>query len=77
MLVQEDLEKLYEGPNFECETVLARMMSVTWTLVVFSSGMPILYAIGLLFYLITYFTNKLLIMKYYKRTDSILSREIP
>lgn len=76
-LVQDDLERLYEGPNFECETTLSRMMSVTWTLVVFSSGMPILYAIGFIFYFITYMTNKLLIMKYYKRTDSILSREIP
>lgn len=77
LLIQEDLERLYEGPNFECETTLARMMSVTWTLVVFSSGMPVLYALGFVFYLLTYLTNKLLIMKYYKRTDSILSREIP
>lgn len=77
LLIQDDLERLYEGPDFACETTLSRMMSMTWTLVVFSSGMPILYALGFIFYLLTYLTNKLLIMKYFKRTDSILSREIP
>jgi hypothetical protein len=77
VMTQHDLEELYEGPNFECETTLSRMMSVTCTLIVFSSGMPIMYALGFLFYLVTYMTNKVLIMKYYKRTDSILSREIP
>ena len=77
MMIQDDLEKLYEGPNFECEKALSRFMSVSWTLIVFSTGMPILYLIGFFFYLCTYLTNKLLIMKYYKRTDSILSREIP
>ena len=53
------------------------MMSITITVLVFSSGMPILYFIGFIFYILTFMVNKLLIMQYYKRTDSILSREIP
>lgn len=53
------------------------MMSIMCTLVIFSSGMPVLYALGCLFFTSTYLANKLLFFKFYKRTDSILSREIP
>lgn len=53
------------------------MMSITLTVLFFSSGMPILYFIAFIFFLLTFMVNKLLIMQYYRRTDSILSREIP
>ena len=75
--IQEDLERLYEGQNFDCEATLSRMMSIMYTLIIFSSGMPVLYALGCLFFTVTYLVNKLLFFKFYKRTDSILSREIP
>lgn len=77
MHIQEDLERLYEGQNFDCEATLSRMMSIMYTLIIFSSGMPVLYALGCLFFAVTYLANKLLFFKFYKRTDSILSREIP
>ena len=77
MHIQEDLQNLYTGQDFQCETTLSRMMSITITVLVFSSGMPILYFIGFVFYILTFMVNKLLIMQYYRRTDSILSREIP
>jgi hypothetical protein len=75
--IQEELERQYEGQNFDCEATLSRMMSITYTLIIFSSGMPVLYALGCLFFTVTYLVNKLLFFKFYKRTDSILSREIP
>ena len=33
-----------------------------------SSGMPILYFIGFLWFTVTFLTNKLLLLKYYQRT---------
>lgn len=76
-MVQSELEKLYEGRNFECEKSISRMMSTIFVILMFSPGMPILYFLGFIFFFVTYKTNKLLLMRYYKKTDSLLSREIP
>ena len=53
------------------------MMSTVFVVLCYSSGMPILYLIGFIFFSITFLVNKVLLIKYYKRTDSILSRTIP
>jgi len=42
----------------------------------YSSGMPILYPVGFVFYLATYFANKLLIIKFYQKSRT-LTRTIP
>ena len=76
-VTQNDLEKMYEGDAFHCEKTISRMMSTTFVIFMFSPGMPILYFFGFLFFLGTYKTNKLLLMNYYKKTESILSRDIP
>lgn len=53
------------------------MMSTVFVVLCYSSGMPMLYMIGFVFFSITFLVNKVLLIKYYKRTDSILSRTIP
>ena len=77
ILTQQDLTLLYEGEDFECEKTLSRMMSTAFVVLIYSSGMPILYLIGFVFFTVTFLVNKVLLIKYYKRTDSILSRTIP
>ena len=77
ILTQQDLTLLYEGEDFECEKTLSRMMSTVFVVLCYSSGMPVLYLIGCIFFSITFLVNKVLLIKYYKRTDSILSRTIP
>lgn len=42
----------------------------------FSGGMPILYVIGFVYFTFSYFTNKLLILKYYTRNRT-MNRSIP
>jgi hypothetical protein len=42
----------------------------------YSSGMPIMYLIGFVFYTITYFVNKFMIIKFYKQSRT-LTRTIP
>jgi hypothetical protein len=76
-VTQGDLENMYQGEEFHCEKTISRMMSTTFVIFMFSPGMPILYLFGFLFFFFSYKTNKLLLIKYYKKTESILSREIP
>lgn len=56
---------------------MSRIMSTLFVLVFFSSGMPVMYMLGTIFFTLTYLINKVLFLKYYQRTDTTLSREIP
>jgi len=52
------------------------MMSTMFVIQMYSSGMPILYLIGLIFYLVTYCVNKFLLIYYYQKSRT-LTRTIP
>ena len=52
------------------------MMSTMFVILLFGSGMPILYPIGVFYFGVTYIVNKTLILKYYKRTLT-MDRTIP
>ena len=68
---------MYEGEMFDSEKTLARMMSTIFVVIPYSSGMPIQYGIGLIFFYFTFKTNKTLLIKYYKRTDTVLTPKLP
>ena len=53
------------------------MMSTLIVLLVYSPGMPIVYIIGFVFFFLTYQVNKLMLFRYYKRTDSALNSSLP
>ena len=74
--IQSDLETLYTGKEFQGEKAFSRMMSTLFVVMLYSSGMPILYPVGFVFYLATYFANKLLIIKFYQKSRT-LTRTIP
>ena len=74
--VQEDLEKLYTGKEFQGEKSYSRMMSTLFVILLYSSGMPILYFIGAFFYTITYFIEKFLLINFYRRSKT-LTRVVP
>lgn len=74
--IQSELENLYIGKEFEGEKAYSRMMSTLFVIQMYSSGMPIMYFIGFVFYTITYFVNKVLIIKFYKKSRT-LTRTIP
>ena len=52
--IQEDLEDLYTGKPFQGEKTYSRMMSTLFVILMYSSGVPILYAIGAVFYILNY-----------------------
>lgn len=74
--IQSDLENLYTGKEFQGEQAFSRMMSTLFVIQMYGSGMPIMYFIGAVFYTLTYLVNKLLIIKFYKKSRT-LTRTIP
>ena len=74
--IQSDLENLYMGKIFRGEKAYSRMMSTFFVILTYSSGMPIMYVIGFVFYLVTYNVHKFLITQYYQKSRT-LTRTIP
>lgn len=74
--IQSELEKLYTGKMFKGEKAYSRMMSTMFVIQMYSSGMPILYFNGFIFYLVTYCVNKFLLIYYYQKSRT-LTRTIP
>ena len=74
--IQSNLEKLYTGIGFKGEKAYSRMMSTMFVIQMYSSGMPILYFNGFIFYTVTYFVNKFLLIHYYQKSRT-LTRTIP
>jgi len=74
--IQADLEAMYMGPTFLGEKVFSRMMSTLLVLLTFSGAMPVLYMIGVIFYSMTYFVNKVVLFKFYQKTIT-LNRVLP
>ena len=70
------MEALYTGKEFKGEKAYSRMMSTLFVILMYSSGMPILYFIGCMFYFVTYWVNKFLLINYYKKSTT-LTRTIP
>jgi hypothetical protein len=52
-------------------------MSTLFVVLFYSSGMPILYLLAVVFFTFTYLANKLLFFNYYQKTDHSLSRDLP
>lgn len=50
---------------FKGEKAYSRMMSTLFVILMYSGGMPIMYLIGFVFYIVTYFVNKFLLINYY------------
>lgn len=74
--IQSELETLYKGKMFKGEKAYSRMMSTMFVIQMYSSGMPILYLNGFVFYLVTYWVNKYLLIYYYQKSRT-LTRTIP
>lgn len=74
--IQKYLEALYTGKPFKGEKAYSRLMSTMFVIQMYSSGMPILYLNGFIFYLVTFCCNKMLLIYYYQKSRT-LSRTIP
>ena len=73
---QEDLEALYTGGQFVGPKSFSRMMSILLVVVCYSSGLPVLYIVGFLFFTVTYNVNKVMMLKFYQKSLT-LNRVVP
>ena len=69
-IFQDDLNKLYLGPEFNLQKKFSRALSVLFVCFIYSSYMPILYIVALCFSSLTMLVNKFLILNYYQRSES-------
>ena len=67
---------MYTGKSFNGAKAYSRMMSIVFVILMYSSGMPILYLIGSIWFFCTYNLNKMFILKYLQRTIT-MNRIIP
>ena len=72
----EQVQYLYTGVTFQGERAYSRMMSSLFVILMYSSGMPILYVIGAFFFVSTYILNNYLLVSFYKKSKT-LTRTIP
>lgn len=74
--LQDHLDELYLGPEWDGPGAISRMISTLLVICSYSSGMPILYVIGFVFFYLTYLVNKLVLFKFYQKTLT-LDRLLP
>jgi len=77
-LTQWDYEDVNTGNEFMLEFRYSNVLSILAVIFSYSSAMPILYAFGALFFLITYWIDKWLLFHYYKKPvmfDSHVARK--
>lgn len=68
-VIQSDYEDLYTGPKFQLQIRLAQLVSTVFVAMTFSSGLPIMYVICFVSLFITYWVDKILLLRYYRITE--------
>ena len=65
-VVQEEYEALYTGKRIEYDNRLSVLISMIWVVMMFSAAIPTLYLAGCLLCFFTYWTDKFLLLKFYR-----------
>ncbi len=71
MEIEEDYHELYTGPEFLIEVRYSQIISTYYILMMYSSGMPVLYIIGMLQMFATYWVDKLLCKQNFTKLFSL------
>jgi hypothetical protein len=66
-VIQEDYEKINTGNELFMEYRYCNMLTVLSVCFTYSAGMPILYPIATLYFFISYWVEKLLVLRFYKK----------
>lgn len=72
---QYKLNKFFRGPNFDISDSLSQLLAVIFTSFMYSAGIPFLNILCGVALFITYWVNKLLLLRYY-RTPPVYSHNI-
>jgi hypothetical protein len=73
-LIQDDLNALWTGEEIYSHYVYASVYSYLWVVLMYSTGLPVLYVCAFFFFMIFYWAYKWLLLKYYKRTEKFNQR---
>jgi len=61
-LTQDDLNEFYTGSKFNGEECFSRMISIMLICLTYSSGMPLMYFVGFVFFASTFLANKIMLI---------------
>ena len=75
-LRQKDLQALYTGPQIESGEKFAQTFNIISITLMYSSGLPALYAIAFVSFAFAYWFDKVMLMRYYQRTTEF-NEELP
>lgn len=76
MVLQSDVNELYTGDQIQSHYIYAQNYTYLCVVLMYSTGLPILYPFAALFYCILYWVYKGLLLKYYARTTKF-NEDIP
>lgn len=76
LVLQSDVNLLYTGDQIASHYVYAQNYTYLCVVLMYSSGLPLLYPFAALFYCVLYWVYKGLLLKYYARTTKF-NEEIP
>mmetsp|Transcript_511 Transcript_511/g.521 ORF Transcript_511/g.521 Transcript_511/m.521 type:complete len:488 (-) Transcript_511:930-2393(-) len=65
-LLQQEYEDLYIGPEFSLDARLAQMVAFVWTTFMYSSGLPVLFVITAVNFLLMFWIDKFLLLRFYR-----------
>ncbi len=65
-LTKNEYFKLYVGPEFSIGSRYAQILYTMFVVIIFSSGIPFLYVCCFLFFVFTYWTDKFLLLRFYR-----------
>lgn len=68
-VVQKDYEDLHIGPEFILQARYGQLLSMIFVAMTYSSSLPIVYAVIFAWILITYWVDKILLLRYYRLTE--------
>ncbi len=77
LLTKNEYFELYVGPEFSMGSRYAQILSTMFVVIIFSSGIPFLYVCCFLFFVFTYWTDKFLLLRFYRtppHTDLYVSK---
>ena len=67
-MIQSDYEELYTGPEFILQIRYGQLLTLVFTAFTYSSGMPGLYLVIFVFIFLSYWVDKVLLLRYYRIT---------
>ena len=65
---------MHSGPKFEIASRYAKLMNIVWVTMMYGAGLPILFPIACLSFLVTYFMEMYLLFYIYQKPPRYDSR---